>query len=74
MFLLNDGAKTRDLLYTYQFSNNERIAKLEGQVTEIKGSVDAHRRRIDGNDADVRNLWARVIDMVEKMNINRRTP
>lgn len=61
--LLNDGAKTRDLLYTYQFSNNERIARLEGTVSEIKGSVDAHRRRLDSNDADVRSVWTRLYEL-----------
>lgn len=67
-YLLTDGAKTRDILYTYQFSNNERIARLEGQVVEIKSSVDAHRRRIDGNDSDIRLVWNRLYELATKTN------
>lgn len=76
MFLLSDGAKTRDMLYNYQFSNNERIAKLEGRVVEIKGSVDAHRRRLDSSDADIRTVWTKIFDMLGNgaSNNNRRTP
>lgn len=65
-FLLNDGVKTRERLQDYQYSNNERIAKLEGTVLEIKGSVDAHRRRLDNNDSDIRAVWNRMYELVQK--------
>ena len=40
-----------------------RLGKVEGQVAEIKGSVDAHRRRLDSNDGDIRLIWNRIFEL-----------
>lgn len=40
-----------------------RLGRVEGQVSELRGSVDAHRRRLDNNDADVRSIWTRIYDL-----------
>lgn len=40
-----------------------RLGRVEGQVVEIKGSLDAHRRRLDGNDADIRSIWNRLFEL-----------
>lgn len=52
----------------------ERIAKVEGEVGALRGSVETHRRRLDGNDSDIRAIWSRFYDFNLKNQQPRGTP
>jgi hypothetical protein len=55
-------------LDAFRVAQIERLAKVEGQVGELRGSVEVHRKRLEGNDADIRSIWSRFYDL------NSRTP
>ncbi len=46
----------------FRLTNESRISKVEGEVGLLRGSVEVHRKRIEGNDADIRGLWGRMYD------------
>lgn len=44
-----------------------RVAHIEGAVSEIKSSIEAHRTRIAGNDMDIRSIWTRIYELTSRM-------
>lgn len=47
----------------FRLTNEARISKVEGEVGLLRGSVEVHRRRLEGNDTDIRSLWGRIYDI-----------
>ena len=58
-----DTADLKREFITYQLVEEARLSRLEGKMGAMEGSVDAHRRRLDSNDTDIRSLWARIYDL-----------
>lgn len=56
-------ADVRRTIAANRLEDANRLGRIEGQVVEIKGSVDAHRRRLDSNDADIRSMWQRMFEL-----------
>lgn len=40
-----------------------QLGKIEGQVGELKGTVEVHRSRLTEADIDRRSLWQRVFEL-----------
>lgn len=55
-------------LSDFKIAYAERIAHVEGQVGELKGSIETHRMRLAGIDADLRAIWGRIYEMVSRTN------
>ncbi len=66
-------AINRDLA-DFKIAYAERIAKVEGQVGELKGSIDVHRSRLTGLDADTRAIWGRLYEMGTRQSTPKATP
>lgn len=64
--LRSDAKEIRRDFNLYQITEEARISKIEGQVGEIKGAVEVHRQRLSDGDADRRDLWKRVFDLVAR--------
>jgi len=41
----------------------DRVGRVEGQVGELKGSVETHRGRLNDIDTDRRAMWQRLFEM-----------
>lgn len=41
----------------------DRVGRVEGQVGELKGSVETHRRRLDDGDTNSRAIWQRLFEV-----------
>lgn len=57
---------TADLKRDYtisQLAEEARVSKLEGRVSAVEGSVEVHRRRLEGQDTDIRSIWTRIYDL-----------
>lgn len=46
-----------------QINTIDRLGKVEGQVGELKGSVETHRGRLTDIDNDRRAMWQRLYEM-----------
>ncbi len=58
----------------FRVAQIERLAKVEGQVGELKGSVETHRKRLEGLDNDTRAIWSRLFDFNQRLAPTRGTP
>lgn len=47
----------------FRLTNEARISKVEGEVGLLRGSIEVHRGRLTGLDAETRSLWGRMFDM-----------
>lgn len=70
----DDTASLKRDFFNYQLTEEARISKLEGAMSAIAGSIEVHRKRLEGNDNDIRGLWSRLYDMASRMGSNPRTP
>lgn len=59
----------------YQLSEEARLSRIEGTIKGMEGSIEVHRKRLEGNDNDIRSLWARIYDLASgRATPQRSTP
>lgn len=63
----DDTATLKREFVAYQIAEENRLGRLEGQMHSLEGSIEVHRKRLEGNDSDIRSLWARVYDIASGM-------
>lgn len=70
----DDQASIKRDFINFQLTEEARISKLEGALGAITGSIEVHRKRLEGNDSDIRSLWARVYDLASGRSTPRPNP
>lgn len=58
-----DTADLKRDFVIYQLADEARLSKIEGRVSAVEGSVEVHRRRLEGQDTDIRSIWTRIYDL-----------
>lgn len=66
--LKNDSRELRRDFVEFKLAEAERLAKVEGQVSGLVASVEVHRKRLEGNDTDIRSIWSRIFDMSSRLS------
>lgn len=61
--LKNESRELRRDFVEFKLAEAERLAKMEGQVSGLVASVEVHRKRLEGNDNDIRSIWSRIFDL-----------
>lgn len=70
----DDTASLKREFIAYQLTEEARISKLEGEVRSFQGTIEVHRKRLEGNDNDIRGLWSRLYDMASGRATNPTRP
>lgn len=70
----DDTAALKRDFTLYQIAEEARVSRLEGSVRMLEGSIDVHRKRLEGNDNDIRGLWSRLYDMASRFTPTKTPP
>ena len=57
-----DLAELTKEVYNLRISQTERVAKLEGEVSQVNTTMADHRSRLSGMDGDMRTVWNRLYE------------